>query len=387
MHIACWSRNAPEVVNLLLEKDSYNRVLSERVDAEKWDRIKNSNSTLWGLTSSRGTYESMFTDLNGLTALHVCLLGGTETADITRLVLRKELSNMPTRVARQVSMDANNSDGHNAFHLACIKKADPETISLLLELDKENHHFVQKDARENRPFHYLCLHSAPIESIKVMLQAEERFYEDPKDISVFHSNAQSMSPIDIAVKSNASIDIIELLLRPKYFNIQTQDDYLLDKLGQLISDYPSLQKNLIHKMAERKILAVIWLESSINTLAIVSFFFGASGVDNLAVFICLIISMSLFVIREAMQLASQKSNYLFDLYNYYNILNYSLLVVAIIFLKTGENEYKEEIFLVCGLMLVGNGIYFLRQSFLPFARFFGGLVCQLNTDKLLALRI
>lgn len=383
------------MVNLLLERDFKNKVITEKVDAQEWDRIQASTQQLWGFKSSRGTYESMFMPLNELTPLHVCLLGGRNTAEITRLVLRKKIFLSVSGKESGHMINCENSDGHNALHIACMRKADPDIIALLLELDHKKETLFKGDSRLNRPFHYACLYSAPIESVKLLLHAEEQSLDKSngvpeESLSVSVMNAQEMAPIDIAVRSDSSIDIIQLLLEPKYFNVQTQDEHLLDKLGVLISSNPSLQKNLIHKMAERKNLAIIILEAMTSIFVILSFFFGVGGgAYSKYSFISLLTCASLFLIREALQLVSQGIRYLGDSFNYYNILSYSLLVVSITIMedkKGSQNEDRYEknekaILLACGILLIGNGIYFLRQTFLPFARFFGGLVCVASRVK------
>ena len=395
VHIACWHQNTPAVVNLLLERDVGNIIITKKVDGQEWDRCQASTRLLYE-QSSKGTYESMFTSLDKLSPLHLSLLGGRDTVEITRLILRKIIDLKKTGGSSN-TINSLDMKGRNALHIACMKRADPDIISLLLELDHENENLFKGDLRLNRPFHYACLHSAPIESVTMLLHAEEQALKSDKhngipekSLSISVLNAQEKTPIDMAVRDDANIDIIQLLLEPKYFNVQNQEEYFLEKMGHLISSDPILQESLNHKMAERKNFAVIFLEAFTSFFVIFTFFFGVGrrcAKYSTVIFICLIICVCLFVIRESLQLVSQGVRYISDPFNYYNVLSISLLIASILFMddkgdnskgcvQCDDSKTAKAVLITCGILLIGNGIYFLRGTFLPFARFFGGLVCM-----------
>lgn len=211
--------------------------------------------------------------------------------------------------------------------------------------------------------------------------------------SINPANQQNKAPLCLAVRAGAPIEVVDVLLKNCGCNLNGVDEKTSVALSNLIKENGVLQDNIIDELTDRSNFMVLFLELIVNIFAIIVFIIAVENVLNCSneggstsfavrgIYTCI----CLFLLRELSQIISQLSDYLLDPQNLFENLNIILLIRSVFILNDAECHSLEEghsqiqegssqaIVIICGIMLILNVIQFLSSTFLPFARFAGGL--------------
>merc|ERR1740124_648973 len=98
------------------------------------------------------------------------------------------------------------------------------------------------------------------------------------------------------------------------------------------------------------------------------------------------ICVGFFLLREIMQAHSQCSHYIADIWSWQQNVCLGLLIISLKHMFQAADEgnnfdpktIKRRLLIATGGMLIAQVIFFLRSTFLPFARFVGGLLLVFN---------
>ena len=198
----------------------------------------------------------------------------------------------------------------------------------------------------------------------------------------------SISRLCLAIRSGAFTEVIDLLTQPKKIYTFGLDNVTLSMFAESVKSDLSLQERIIEMTSERLSMAFLTMELFLNVLAITAFL---AAIDSIIddpskknqlweIDFC----VPMFTLFEAVQFVSQQEQYLLDPWNYYKVILLSLMVASRIVLydhcSKENNDHSDipesamRIFTSCGILLIGNAFFYLRQTFLPFAKLLQGLV-------------
>jgi len=298
------------------------------------------------------------------------------------------------------------SKGRNPLHLACKYGADPEIVRVLADSDPTGEIAHLQDHDEMSPLHFACdacdTTKPSVEVIQLLLDREASYLDfkernqenkttccwvsskkDDVFLSASKREGQEQTPIHFAIDCNASDKVIEALLQPKHFYLKGLDDMTLSELARRVKGSSILQQCVINRFASRKYFAFLLLELEVYILAIFGLFTGTEqllkdSVQSSKVGL-IVICIIFFCVRETVQIRSQTiEKYLLDAWSYLEILSIILLTLSANHMlekqKDNETVPKTYLLLFSGDVLILQFIFFLRTTFLPFARFVGGLI-------------
>ena len=408
-HIALWNDSSPVVVSLILGKDRENKLityLSRETSQDISMRRKNSMSMSDGLSVSA---------INGMLPLHMALQNGN--SDVIRILLEREKKKDKHHLLNTV-YERDKYD-RCALHLACKNsKVNPEIVSLLLDLDPEKKtlHFV--DHRGKKPIHYAIENSSAnrekeigistkqnlnfsvtVEKLNILLTQEKmynkirgnqnkrmatRTFDDIKSLcsSIDH---RRQCPLLIAVRIGAEKDVIEVLSRLENLYLKYFDENAVEILAKYVQDDSRMRSHIIEKLSERAHFTILFLEVYANVGAIYAFLNGTERlIDGSLTYLeptILCICISVFFLREFAQIKSEGVQYINDVWSWVEVASAIFLIFSVrhmiqfIEREPGSAFDIQRNLLICsGMILILQGVFFLRSTFLSFARFVGGLL-------------
>ena len=148
-----------------------------------------------------------------------------------------------------------------------------------------------------------------------------------------------------------------------------------------------IQNCIIDKLTERCYFSLLFLDVYTNAFALY-FFIAASEKlkkgeitlqEPLVISMCIVI----FVLRQTIQLKSQPAQFFAGFWNYVNVASITLLGLSTRHMmnEVGSEDVviKQRLLITTGAFLIMQTTFFLRATFLPFARFVGGLVTIFTT--------
>jgi len=423
LHLACWHNSPSEVIELLLEKDEENKTIDATVDTvleganlnekanyrhfsledpsfRRSSHLLNAHPSLHSLESSQHSVKK-----GGVAALHLAMKHGSKK--IISLLLQKETEKDRMNPDEISTLHRKDRRGRIPLHVACEYNVDSEIIQLLLNLDplKETTQF--EDLQGFRPLHYACENGeTSAETVHILCDAEERFIEykiknegGPRNRSTHHGDFErKRTPLYLAVKAGASPKIIERLLKPENFLLIGFDDAAMTELAERVTNDTSIQNNVIGRFSERLYFTVLILDLYAHITALLSFIIGSlnlvkSRADRRPPAL-LILSTIFFILRELLQIMSVGSDYIGDIWSWVEDITVILLLLSANHMfeqvaqveqdannEAGENKEPDVhnlLLAFTGFLLIVTSIFFLRSTFLPFARFVGGLLMILK---------
>jgi len=402
LHLACAVGVNPDVVRLLLEKDGKNVTIFQTVgvsgaytegnqnDHDNDGRMepplrKNSKTLLKNrLISSKILYTS-----RGIRALHLALMNNaTETS---RLVLRHEKQASESIQHRQKMANLVDVHGRTCLHLACTNNMEPDIIKVLLDLDPSRISTTLKDDKGCTPLHLACMHkSAKTETMQMLLDAESEYSRNHdlgsiRSISTVNSNGRN--PLSVAISAGASSNVLELFLKPKYFDMTGMGPGTNAELAFRVNHDMPLQRALNLTISQRS--SFMWLTYNLlsNVVALVAFSVVIDPVyerkkdQYYAYFVLLAVACASFCVRELAQMVSQRSRYFLDSQNVFDFINVLFLALSLSKIDDMTNNQddietwdtsKRFVFTGSGILLCIHTLFSLRSFFLPFARFARG---------------
>jgi len=409
LHLACWNNRPAEIIELLLERDEDSSTIYKTVGQSSWlvskrdllDDEDNKRSIVPLPFSKSDDTDSSESDIErknnylnvcdkgSIVALHLAAHHGNE--DVINCLLRKEKTK-PKGIDFS-TVQLLDSKGRCALHIACKYTLKPGIISQLLDADLTKRTILINDDRNCKAIHYACDHqkNAEPEILKLLIEAEDQlmtFQDNSNYKRMTHTrDDRKQSPLYLAVKCGVHSSILETLLSPEHFYLNGFDSRHIQLLANRSVANKAIQLSIIEKITERCYFSFLFVDLYAHVFGLL-FFINASEKlinGNLSIMepSLLIICMVEFILREVVQMKSQSSQYLADLWNWFQITSLVLMTLNInVLIKNIGNEnpeYDPNIFIVSGAFLIAQFVFYLRTTFLPFASFVGGLLLIFNT--------
>jgi ankyrin repeat protein len=399
LHYACSLNGICKTVRLLLEKDCRHTTIFQCIGTAF---TSNLNKGSGGKASFPRKRFSELTDRSlyfrksnlrpdsmspskGMRPLHIALAQGS--VEISRLVLLHEKQASKSIDDRQRLAVMVDVHGRTCLHFACMQNMEPDIIRNLLELDPSRVSTTLKDDKGCTPLHLACMHeSANIETVQMIIDAESEYctnhYID-KIKSTSAVNMDRLNPLSVAILAKGPNNVIELLLKPTYFDMTGMGPALRTKLAQRVQRHAPLQRALNLTLAQRDSFVWLFYNLFINAVALNAFIYVIEPDFNLKKdtipFGALVFSCASFLARELIQIAAQKSRYLVDKQNLFDLLNVSFMVMSVVYVliddqnrTEGFDSSKRLVLISCSILLCTHTVFSLRSTFLPFARFARG---------------
>ncbi len=358
-------------------------------------------------------------------ALHVAMLS-KGSSKITNLLLQEELNYHKIErsmdddmfVHRQDIVTLRDSAGRTPLIIACMQGADIDTIRKLFDIDELNQSIAVKDSFGNTPLHYACSHKyANVEVVKLLLEIEDEFYSftgsndeeeesDDKDkINLYHfdltsraikiptrntkvKNKQKMNPLRLAVKSGAPTEVLEILLQADKIDLSTFKENNIFDLSKRVTDSKPLQDCINHRLAERvpcaMLISSLILKSIMFTLVLVATDTYVSE-DKFHAWVVPIFAVYLFfeIFKELCELVNNKARYFVKKLKIVDLTRVVVMIMAVNVVSRHLRQQDEDkgqqdggriyFLMFSGIFLGIDIILSLRSTFLPFAKFSGGL--------------
>ena len=437
LQIACWNNSSPETIKALLDADEANITVHMEVGQESPilqrpdclnDEERESSILLQASYSMSNSY-SMSKDeeeprllvtknVSGRAPdevrcslpLHLAAMHGS--AKVISLLLEKENANTNNKGEDNIMIQDHR--GRTPLHIVLRNSTDPSIISALLDFDKNGETTQIKDDYGFMPIHYACERKdASEEIVKLLIEAENRYIafktnhnEDHKMKRSTHMcEARQKSPLYLAVKAGAPESVIEKLLEPEQFFLKGFDSELVAGLSSMAVKNRVIQCHIIEKLSERCYFNLLFTDIYANACALALFLAASenlvagesTALKPLMIWACMVV----FVLRELIQIKSQGSksanpnvstvselsfNYLLtvcvvqffaDVWNWCQITSITLLGLSARHMMDEAGnpnpDINKRLLTVSGALLIAQFTFFLRSTFLPFARFVGGL--------------
>lgn len=462
LHYACLLDVDPDIIRLILEKDCENQMTFQKIGQKNGSSFlfqyednesetSQENDGAINGTDSYGRRDSLhsspqisrsssllLTTTKGVRPLHISL--ANNSVKTSRLILQHEKGARITLSGRRRLAKMVNTKHQTCLHLACKSNMPPDIIRLLLDLDPSRVTTTIQDHHWHTPLHFACMHDdAREETVKMLLFAEETYLKRvekqpgdeslrrtfltrartqtlrdqheallPDTRSISLANVNKKNPLSVAISAQAPDNILELLLKPKYFDLTGMGQSTEDELAKRVKRGMPLQRALNRTLSQRMNFMWLFYNLLINILSLVAFSMVIAPENYQPVdesqdcedyqsevdesqdcgeklrmhkdgTTMLILCCVAFVIREIAQVLSQRSMYLFDMHNladFANIIFLALLVGEAS--RHGENllsnwsDSARTTFFLSGISLSTHALYTLRSIFLPFARFVRG---------------
>ena len=416
LHFACAVGVNPDVVRLLLEKDGKNLTIFQTVGVggastegnqndhdndgrmEPPLRRKNPKRLSFEKQDARNSLissKTLYTS-RGMRALHLALMNNA--TEISRLVLRHEKQASESIQHRQKMANLVDVHGRTCLHLACTNNMEPDIIKVLLDLDPSRISTTLKDDKGCTPLHLACMHkSAKIETMQMLLDAESEYsrnHDLGSIMSISTVNSNGKNPLSVAISAGASSNVLELFLKPKYFDMTGMGPGTNAELAIRVNRDMPLQRALNLMISKR--ISFMWLTYNLFSTvgALVAFsvvidpVYERKNDEYYAYFVLLAVACASFCVRELAQMVSQRSRYFLDSQNVFDLINVLFLVLSLITIDdmTNNQDGIEKwdtstrfVFIGSGILLCIHTIFFLTSFFLPFARFAHGTQVIIST--------
>jgi len=386
LHLACYNDSSIEIIEMLLEKDIKNFTIDNIIDAnlggkaDKHRLLPNERVAL---------NEQLFMPLKteeGTTPLHLATEHGSK--DIIRLLLRKEIEK--AQGCRLFSLYVRDSRGRTPLHIAFEHNKNPCVIRWLLELDTLKENTQVDDKKGFRPMHYACKNkNIDVKVFNHLCDAEEQYNEycklnDKPQIRSSHctDHVRNKTPLYLALEAGAPKSVVEKLMQPGNFNLHGFDNFAMEALVDIVKDSEAVQEQVICTLSDRLHFSLIYTELCTSMWALLSLVIGSQQLVDGNITLTwphmLTLCSFVFIAREILQLWSVGINYIGDKWSWIELgCIICLLTTAhhmVDQVGRAEVEPKRQVLCLTGSLLTLQVLGFLRSTFLPFARFVGGLL-------------
>jgi len=410
LHLACLNGSKSKTVQILLDKDVLNTTKNAAVEG------RNKNSS----TSDKKSFLSLTTiGIDGMIPLHLALRNTSAdpktrnrvTETIRLLLMKEKKSEQVSGLESSTVYFRNEHTLKSPLHLACENNARYDIIRLLLDLDPANQVIHFKDQRGMKPIHYACnkVDADPKVVEMLLVQEKEGLSKESgsttttkpskskklsprkdKHQKLSHSlDYRERSPLLTAVRTGATSSVIEILIRPKYLYLKGFDDHSVHLLGEKVNLSEEMKRHIVTILSDRSFFTILFLELYAHIVAIYAFIQGSERLLNGTLTnlepAVLSVCIGMFIIFEAAQMKSQGWNYFKDIWNAPELLSLFCLTASVIHMRaffkneSDEFEINRDLMIATGILLIVTFIFFCRSTFLPFARFVGGLLLILTT--------
>lgn len=230
--------------------------------------------------------------------------------------------------------------------------------------------------------------------LQILLDAGDKcnVFGDQKVVPLAQSlDYRNRTPLLTSIRAGAPDDVVEVLTRPKYFDLKKFDDFSIEVLGRKVNENDEMKLHVIELLSRRSYFTILFLEFYAHAFAIIAFIEASERMLNpdkeLTYFLPSVIGVCvlIFIIREMAQMKSQGWQYITDVWNIPEYLSIIFLAMSIVhmvdFIEFTPQEFFEirrNRLILTGIFLIVTFIFYLRSTFLPFARFVGGLLLILT---------
>jgi len=387
LHLACWNNSSSEIIEMLLEKDKKNITTTMGMDTDKLSPHFAICDRPFRLSTDPLDFDYMET-----VALHLAVKHGS--TDVISLLLQKDAERKNYDVISS-TLYKKDTRGRTPLHIACECTGDHQLIKLLVELDTLKQTLQISDMQGYRPIHYACeKKNTSTEIIKILCTAEDRLIkrnktrkkrsgeEKKKRSAHVGDKERNNTPLYLSVKTGAPEEVIEILMQPENFTLEGFDDHVLGDLADIVKRSENIQDKVTDILSARFFFVVILTELYANIIAMIALGIGSRQLlDGTVTSTCpslLVFSSCVFLLREIVQIISVRVDYIGDIWSWQEI-------VTIIFLFIAADHMFREVgnpnpvlltgrLCIAGSLLALQTIFYLRSTFLPFARFVGGLI-------------
>ena len=410
LHIACWNNSQSETIKLLLDQDEENSSVFKKVDEpsllvsnidllDNEERLTKKSKTKRRRKNSEDSStiddeafdQDMASFKRRTVAIHLAAKHGNKK--VIEILLNKEQESQ----FQASTVQMQDYLGRCPIHIACESTcATPYIIEDLLEADLQKSSIRIADDRGYKAIHYACdRNDANPNILDLLFDAESRFIamaNNSEQLSRIRSMAQTSenrkrSPLYLAVQCGASDAIIEKLLSPKYFYLKGLDDEMESSLAHRCVKNTAIQDCVISKLTERCFFNLLFVDIYANVCALVFFLLGSEKLlygqktyfEPQMLILCLVV----FISRTTIQIKSRGSQFFSDSWNWCQMIYIVFLGLATNSMMTydaiDETFPDRHLLTITCALLVAQFTFFLKATFLPFARFVGGLLIIFNT--------
>ena len=171
------------------------------------------------------------------------------------------------------------------------------------------------------------------------------------------------------------------------FFLKGFDYETISRLSGIAVDDKKVQDCIMEKLTERCYFYILCMDVYTNMCALTCFLIGSekliAGESGVVEPFIMFIVASILVVREIIQLKSQTSQYFADFWNWLQAASIALLGSSAKHMMdeigNPDPEPKKLLLTISGALLIIQLTFFLRATFLPFARFVGGLTSIFST--------
>lgn len=326
--------------------------------------------------------------INEIGALHIALLTKSST-QLCKLLLREvhksftEQDNNQYYSEELISMD---SAGRTPLIIACIQNYDKSIINWLLSLDDGKTSLFWGDKFGNTPLHYACGNKyAKVEVVKMLLDAETEYKYKKEQAHI--KNKQRTPLLKLAVKEDAPTPVLKNLLEHERINLDEFDENTSYLLCKRVEQNKDLQDCINQRLSARYPCFILMFSLILRILVFVVMIIATEKLlrygerpHHFAIFIFFAyLIMEIFM--EILEFCAIGAAYLVRKTNFFDITRLVLVGISLsIFYrqKGTDNSYEKNsdiyYLLGAGVLLGIDIIVVLRSTFLPFAKFSGGLI-------------
>ena len=342
-------------------------------------------------------------------AIHIALLTKLRP-EIIKLLLDDELEfKVEHPEQHRDIVNFKDSAGRTPLNIACMQNYDTDIIMQLLSLDETKQTVSIPDAFGNTPFHHACGDKyANVEVIKMLFDAEDKYLQknkrdrsaddisDEKDLgkeAVYVENENKSTPLKLAVTENAPTSALYVLLRPDRMNLDEFGTNSIDLLSERVVESKQLQDRINERLSERHSFFLFLFTLIMKTAMFVLMIITTNNLltrgeepnqkptnFDMVVPYIFIVYMCIEILEELRELFNKGGQYLLQRKQVIDIARITLLSFSISILLQQKETYfpykqTSEVYylLWAGVLLGVDLIFALRTTFLPFAKFAGGL--------------
>ena len=429
LHSACFNKSKEDTVQLLLAKSDIATNLTNNAEVEHGEDIKEMMAVLSCDSHDKVGLKPLQLALiysNHDAARLLLMRDGNRDADAKSIVLEQVKSSLlcPRDAdAKSIVPEQGKTSLLYPLHLACQHNAPIDIISLILELDEEKKALHAEDKWSRKAIHYACNKcNADLKTIKALIEADEDFRVNKMqkmdgsalDQEIFEDNPhietgwqkgddevkplyrsldwKHRSPLICSLKENSPYDVVEYLASPDLLYLKGFDHNYVTILGQMVSRQNSkMQRHVLDLLSQRQHFVVLFIEFYAHVGAISSFVEASERLNakKKLTYVCpsiLAACVIIFVLREVAQFKSQGWHYFKDGWNVPEYVSIIFSIRSIVHMRDYINSAAQDTFqinrtdlILTGNLLILTYIFYLRSTFLPFARFVGGLLLILTT--------
>ena len=328
-------------------------------------------------------------------ALHIALMTKSSTRMCELLLRRHGYKCDDSDYSEE--MTCRDSAGRTPLIIACMHNYEKDIIQKLLSLDKGKRTVLMMDSFENTPLHYACGNKyANVDIVRMLLEAEPK-EENPderntqkmaKKGALLQKNKQNMTPLKLAVKEGAPIPVLETLLEHDKINLREFDLNTSYVLCQRVKESRDLQDCINRRLSERYPCFILMYSLILRTLVFVLMVMATErllrhgeGPRTWVIPFIFLGYLFIEIAGEIMEFIALGAAYLVRRSNFFDITRIILVGISLrIFHRQmdADSPYEkniEVIYLLCAGVLLGiDIIVVLRSTFLPFAKFSGGMI-------------